>query len=123
VESRPAANDRGVLAEEAVAVQLDEVGEGELDVVEREGAAHVPRDLHLLEGGEVPVHLRAQLGEAALERRDLNVHTELALPGRLLELIDLPLQLHYRLLEIHGGAGHLSFLSPGVPGPHRAAPA
>ena len=71
VEARPAADDRGVLAEGAVAVQLDEVGERERDVVERERALGAARHLHALQRREVAVDLRAQLAELLLERRDL----------------------------------------------------
>ena len=102
VETRPAGDDRRVLAIEAIAVQLDEVGEGELQVVDRERAPGVARHLHALQRGQVAVDLRPQLAELPLERRDLLDHAELPVAGEPLQLVDLLLELDDRLLEFHG---------------------
>jgi hypothetical protein len=106
VEPRPPGDDRAVVAEEAVAVELDEVGEGEPEVVEGEGAPARARDLHALQRGEVAVDLEAQVGELLLERDDLRLHVDLAVAGEPPELVDLLLELRDGLLEIEGRCGH-----------------
>ena len=83
VEARPPADDRGVLAERAVAVQLDEVGEAEPQVVVGERPLVAPRHLHALQRREVAIDRLAQLDELPLERRDLLHHVELPLVGEL----------------------------------------
>jgi hypothetical protein len=83
VEARPAADDRRVVAVGAVAVELDEVGEGEAEIVERERPARRARDLDALQGREVLVDVAAELGELGLQRLDLRRDVELLLLGRL----------------------------------------
>jgi len=48
IEARPAAHDRRVLAEGAVAMQLDEVGEAEAQIVVGEGPLVAAGHLHPL---------------------------------------------------------------------------
>src|SRR4051812_19878078 len=71
IEARPSTDDRGVLAKETVAVELDEVGEAQTDVIIRQGALEAPRHLHALERREVLVDLLAKVGQLTLQRRDL----------------------------------------------------
>ena len=54
VEAREPADDRGVVGERAVAVQLLEVGAQRLDVVEGEGPLRMARDLRHLPGVSLP---------------------------------------------------------------------
>ena len=70
VEARPAADDGGIVAEGAISMQLDEIGEGEADVVGGEGAPRIARDLHSLERREILVDLFPQVGELPLEGLD-----------------------------------------------------
>ena len=104
-----------------VAVQLDPVGEREAYVVERERAARTSRDLHALDRREVRVDRLAQLAELLLERRDLGIDADLALRRHLAELLDLPLHLDQRLLELQCRSAHVSSRARGAPVPARAA--
>ena len=100
VQTRPTADDRGVVAKCAIAVELDEIGEGEPDVIRGEWALGVARDLHPLEWGEILVDFLAQVVELALERLDRLCHAELTVACRLLDLVDLPLQLGDRFFKL-----------------------
>jgi len=105
VQPGPSSHDGSVLAERAIAVQLDEVREDQPVVVIGERALVRSRDLHALQGGEVPVDLLAQLGELALQRRDLLGNVQLAVPGEPFQLVDLLLELQNRFFEVQGGRG------------------
>ena len=83
VELDVAADNRRIIHVEPVAVQLDEVGEDEPQVVERERPLAVARHLHALERCQRAIDLRAQLGELLLERRNRVVDTELAIARQL----------------------------------------
>ncbi len=100
VEPRPAADDRRVVHVEAVAVQLDEVGEDGAEVVERVRPAGVAGDHDPLQGREVAVDVRPQRLELALEALELAVDVDLPFGADPLQLLDLPLQLEQRLLEL-----------------------
>ena len=102
----------GIVAKSAVAVQLDEVGEDELDELGRERPLHVSRDLHALPGREAVIDLVAQLDELLLERRDLFRDAHLLVARQPLELLDLALELDDRLLEVEGLAGGRHYLLP-----------
>ena len=81
-EPRPAAHDRRVVHVEPVAVELDEVGEDGAEVVERVRAAGVAGDHDPLDGREVPVDLRPQRLELALQPLELAVDVDLSLGRR-----------------------------------------
>ena len=100
VEARPAADDRRVITESAIAVQLDEVGERQTDVVSGERTLRVARDLDSLKGREIPVDLFTQIGELSLEGLYGFGNAELAVARGFLDLVDLPFQLGDRLLEL-----------------------
>ena len=71
VQPRPAPDDRRVLAEGAVAGELEEVGEEQLDVVQEVGPLGMPRELRHLPARQVAEDLRLEP------------------PGLLLQLLDL----------------------------------
>jgi hypothetical protein len=98
-EAGPAPDDRRVVAEGAIPVQLDEVGESETNLVGSEGAPRIARYLNPLKGREIPVDLFAQVRELPLERLDRLGDAELTVARRLLDLVDLTLQLGDGLLE------------------------
>src|SRR3954454_3243067 len=100
VEACPAADDRRVVTERAIPVELDEIGEGKPYVIRGERALRVARDLYPLEGREVLVNFLAQIVELALQRLDRFCYAELTVPCRLLDLVDLPLQLGDRLFKL-----------------------
>src|SRR5207249_10999331 len=83
VEPRPAGDDRRIFTKEAIAVQLDEVGEDQLEIIERERSLRLARDLDALPWREIPVDLGAQIGQLLLERLDLVGDAELAVAGEL----------------------------------------
>src|SRR6266850_8124047 len=68
VQPRPAPDDRGVVTEQPVAVQLDKIGEHRVDVIERIGAAGMAGDLDALHGRQIAVDLGAQLAQLLIER-------------------------------------------------------
>src|SRR5258705_3710401 len=99
IETGPATDDRRVVTEGTITMKLDDVGEGESDVVGGEGTPRIARHLHSLERSEVLVNLFSQIRELPLEWLDRFGHAELAVTRRLLDLVDLPFQLGDRLLE------------------------
>src|SRR5450432_4243023 len=101
VEARPPTHDRSVVAVETVAVELDAVREGELEVVEGERPPRIARDLHALQRGEARVDGAPELIQLALERHDLLFHAQLTLFRRASQLID-------RLFELHNRRAHAS---------------
>src|SRR5229473_4129038 len=106
VEPRPAAHQGGIVAEQPVAVQLDEVREHSAQVVERVRSLGVAGHLDALHRRQVLVDLGAQLGEPLLERSELlgDVHRRLARDA--LQLLDLALQLEQRTLEVQRSGRH-----------------
>ena len=102
VERPEAADDRGIVGEAAIAVQLDEVGHQALDVVERVGAGGVSRELHLLPGRQLGEDLLLQLAGASFEQRDLRAQLggAAAHPD---QLFDLSFELDHRALEVERG--------------------
>ena len=85
---------------EAIAVQLDEVGEDGAEIVEGVRAAGVAGDHDPLDRGQVPVDLGAKRFELALQSLQLPVDVDLALAPDPLQVVDLALQLQERLLEL-----------------------
>ena len=71
VEARPTADDGGIIPVGTIAVQLNEVGECQPDVIERERSLAAAGDLDTLERREIPIDLAPQLGQLAFERGDL----------------------------------------------------
>src|SRR6267143_4939095 len=100
VETRPATNDRRVVAVGPISVELDEIRECELDVVGGEWPPWIAGDLNALKRSEVLVDFFAQIFELPLEGLDRFRDAELAVARRLLDFVDLPLQLGDRLLEL-----------------------
>src|SRR5207302_10107877 len=98
----PAGDDRRIVTEQSVAVQLHEIGEDGPQVIERVGTPRMARDLHALHRREIAVDVGAQLGELLLERREVARPVGPppgAVPGYLPQLLDLPLDLLQRALE------------------------
>ena len=57
IERGETAHDRGIVGEQAVAVQFEEVRERQLQIVERVGPLGMPRQLHALPGADDrPIH-------------------------------------------------------------------
>ena len=77
-EASDAADDRLVVAEGAIAVQLDEVVDEARDVVERERAQRMARQQHLLPRRQLGEDLALQLARLALEAADLEVELRAA---------------------------------------------
>ena len=117
VEAGEAADQRRVVGEGAIAVQLDPVGEELLHVVERVGPVRVARELDDLPARQVAEDLLLQLGAALLEAADLDVEgVGVAVDagagvGVALELGELLLELQQRLLEVEREGRHGGFLS------------
>ena len=85
---------------EAVAVELDEVGEDGAEIVERVRTAGMAGDHDPLDGREIPVDLRPQRFELPLEAVELALDVDLSFVADPLQVLDLPLQLEQRLLEL-----------------------
>ena len=97
---RPPADDRRVVHVEAVAVELDEVGEDGAEIVEGVRPAGVTGDHDALNGREIAVDLRSERLELGLQPVELTLDVDLPLRPDPLEVFDLPLQLEQRLLEL-----------------------
>ena len=134
VEARQPADDRSVVREGAVAVQLLEMREEPLHVVERERALRMARDLRHLPGSQLAVDVLgerlAALGEALDLVRDVDRRVVL----HEAQFLDAGLELRDRLLELEEGGFHWGAIlalcsifyregierAPEVPGGHRA---
>ena len=77
----------------AVAVQLDEIGESQSDVVERVRPLGVPRQLHALERSKAAVHFRPHALSFASSFSISSSHFEPVLIRELLQVADLQLEL------------------------------
>ena len=108
VQPGPASDDGRVLAVGAVPGQLEEVGEEQLDVVQEVGPLRVTRELGHLPAGQIAEDLRLEPPGLLLQLLDLGGEVARAAAGERLQLVDLPLQLDQRPLEVEGerGAGH-----------------
>ena len=98
----PAADDRGVVHVEPVAVQLDEVGEDGAEIVEGVRPAGVAGHHDPLERRQVSVDVRPERLQLALQPFELPINIDLPLRPDTLEVVDLTLQLEERLLEVQG---------------------
>src|SRR5581483_40016 len=109
-----AADDRVVVAEHAVPVQLDEVLAQQADQVERVRPPRMPGELDAPPGRQPPEHLALEPLEPLLEPSHLGGGIGSRGPAGLL---DPPLQLEQRPLErerpvqLRGGPGHANPLS------------
>jgi hypothetical protein len=81
-------------------MELDEIGESELDVIGGEWPPRIAGDLHALKRREVLVDFFAQIFELPLEGLDRFRDAELAVARRFLDFVDLPFQLGDRLFEL-----------------------
>src|SRR6185369_10052343 len=93
VEARPPANNCRIVAKSAIAMELDEIGEDQLDELRGERPLDVASHLDSLPWGETVIDLVAQLGELLLERGNLLVDAHLLIAGETLELLYLALEL------------------------------
>ena len=111
VEAGEARDDRRVVAEAAIAVELDPVLEDAIDVVERVGPVLVPRELHLLPRREAREELARELRRLVFEALQLGLEravgarhfAELAEPRH--EVDDGLLERQNMAVVAHGG-GH-----------------
>ena len=99
VEAGEAADDRRIVAEVAVAVDLEPVGEDVLDVVEGEGAVDVAGELGALPAAEVGEDLFAQLLGLLLQLLDVAGEIDL-FRGIFAQFANLLLQLDERFFKI-----------------------
>ena len=98
MEAGEPGDDRGVVAEAAVAVELAEPGEEPLDVVERVGPVRVPRELDLLPGRELGEELAREARGLLLEPAELRLERAIG-AGELAQLAHAGHQLDDGLLE------------------------
>ena len=101
VKAGHAADDGGVVAKAAVAVNFAEVGEDALDVVERLRTLRMPRQFGLLPGGGRRVHFLPQGLDAFLQFGDLAAGGVVG-AGRF-QVGDLALDLLQFLLRFFSG--------------------
>ena len=95
-----AADDGGVVAEVAVAVQFAELAADHLDVILEERPLGMPGNLHGFPGAEVVVGLAEQRGVIRAKLAKLFGIIHLLLGLQSLQLLDLLLELGERPLEI-----------------------
>ena len=70
-----------VVAEDAVAMQLDPFGEAARDVIEGKRPLHMARDLHSLPGGKVFVNLAARFADLLFHRFHFRIEIDVVLVG------------------------------------------
>ena len=98
LEAGEASHDGGVVSEQTVAVQFDEVVEHQLGPVARVRPLGMARQLRALPGGQAGVRPLAQPAEPLFESRDLVPRAERVV--LTLQRRDAGLDLEQRLLEI-----------------------
>ena len=108
IELGEAGAQRAVVAEELVAVQLDELVEQQVEIVGEHRPIGMPGDLHRFPRIELAVDAARRVGQLAAQRADLVAQLGRLRLGRF-ELRDLLLEPIDRLLECQavGGAGHV----------------
>jgi hypothetical protein len=100
VEARQAADDRLVVGERAVAVQLLEVGEHLVDVVERVRALRMACDLRHLPGRQARIDVLGEEQALLAQPVDLLGDVDRRLVLHVTKLFDLRFELGDGLLEI-----------------------
>ena len=106
LELRETADNRFVVAETAVAGELDEIREEMVDVVERVRAFRVAGELNPLPRRQLAVNLLHGLVHALGQRIDLVGKVELVVFGELLQFLQFFAQLYDRFLEFQMGFRH-----------------
>ena len=105
-EFRQAARHRFVIAKDAIAMQFDPIGEAAPDIIERERAPDMARQLHALPGREVVVNRAARFADLVFHRLDFGIEIELMFVGMVLQILESPLQLQDRFFKIQGMGFH-----------------
>jgi len=100
LEAREPADDRRVVAEHAIAVQLLEAREHHADEVERVGALRMARDLRDLPGRELRVDVARQRLALLGEPLDLLRDVDRRIVLRVAQFVDPAFQFGDRLLEV-----------------------
>src|SRR5690606_23272288 len=101
VDAREAADERVIVGELAIAVQLLEVREAALDVIERVRPVRMPRQLRDLPSRQVREDIASQRLALVLELIDLFADVDLRiLAADQFQRFDFPFKLGYRLLEV-----------------------
>ena len=107
-EAADAADDRPVLAEQAVAGERREVLDQVGDIIRGMGTVGVARDLGLLPRGQLGIGLAQQTVRLGLQPRDLLGDVDLAIVREVAQFLDLAFEFRDRLFEIeevvHGGS-------------------
>jgi hypothetical protein len=94
------AGHRAVVTEDAIAMQLNPFGEAAPDVIEREGALRMARDLHALPGGQVVVNFAAGFANLVLHRVDFGLEVDLMFIGMIFQILQAALQFQDRFFEL-----------------------
>lgn len=100
VETGQAADYGVVIAEITVAMQLGELGEHQIDVVQRKGTVDVACHLCGLPAGEIRENLRAHLLDASLQCSYVGADIQ-SVKRQPVQLIDLLFQIGDRFFKVH----------------------
>ena len=96
----PTAHDRFVVPKRTVSVELEPIREDPFDVVESVRTLGMPSDLNLLDGSQVFVRLRFELGELGSQELHLIGYVDALSVGQIEQFVDLGLDLHNVPLEL-----------------------
>jgi hypothetical protein len=111
-EPGEATDDRGIVREPAVAVQLLEPGKEIVDVVERVRPLRVTRDERDLPRGQLAVDVAGQCLALLLQARDFLGDVDRRIVLHEAQLLDLRFQLGDRLLEFEKCRFHDAAMIP-----------
>ena len=100
LETGPARQNGGVFAKQAIAVEFDEVGKRQLDVVRRKGTPRKAGNLYTLQGRQLLIDLDPERREFGLERLQLVGHIQRTFRSESLQLVDLLFELGQRTREL-----------------------
>lgn len=99
VQAGDATNDRGVVGEVAVAMQLVELGEDVVDVVQGVRTTRVTRQARDLPAGQVAENALGQRAALVLQTGDFIADVQRVVIADQAQLFDLGLQVSNRLLD------------------------
>ena len=106
LDLRQPRDDGGVVSEPAIAVELEETGRNDAQIVEGVGSPRMARELHALPAGQLGIDVAAEPLRLSLETLQLLHDLRPFRRGHAAEVLDATLQIHDRFFEIEPGPVH-----------------
>src|SRR5688572_9909362 len=91
-----------ILRETAIAMQFNEIAEGELKVIQRERPRSMSGDLHALPGSETGINRALGFLDLRFHPADLRIQVYIVLTAMAAEFVEFLLEFKNGFLEIQG---------------------